>query len=91
MPFGLPFLHRLSIVDDGYKPVAVVPDIKDHVAVYKIGILERSADLIKTVPANRLDNGGPSFDFVRCIRVGLHRLTQVLARNVTKAVAETPS
>jgi len=65
MPSGLPFIRRLSAVDDGYNSVPVVPDIRDHVAVYKIGILERSADLIKTVPANRLDNGGPSFDFVR--------------------------
>jgi len=24
-------------------------------------------NIIKIVPANRLDNGGPSFDFVRCI------------------------
>jgi hypothetical protein len=33
------------------------------------------------VPANRLDNGGPSFDFVRCIWVAFHRLPQVLTRN----------
>jgi hypothetical protein len=33
------------------------------------------------VPANRLDNGGPGFDFVRCIWVAFHRLPQVLTRN----------
>jgi hypothetical protein len=33
------------------------------------------------VPANHLDNGGPGFDFVRCIWVGFHRLPQVLTRN----------
>ena len=81
MPLGLPFLRRLSIVDDGYKSVPVVSNIKDHVAFYRIGLLERSADLIKIVPANHLDNGGPSFDFVRCIWVVFYRLPQVLTRN----------
>lgn len=81
MPFGLPFLGCLSIVDDGYKSVPIVPNIKDHVAFYRIGILERSADLIKIAPANHLDKGGPGFDFVRRIWVGFDRLPQVLTRN----------
>ena len=81
MPLGLPLLRRLSIVHDSYKSVPVVPNIKDDVAFYRIGILERSADLIKIVPANRLDNGGPGCNFVRCIWVGFHRLPQVLPRN----------
>ena len=81
MPVRLPMLCCLSVVDDSYKPIPVVPDVEDHVAVYQIGILEHSADLIKTVPANRLDNGGPSFNFVRCIWVAFHRLSQMLTRN----------
>ncbi len=81
MPFRLPFLRCLSIVDDGYKPVPVVPDVKDHVVVHRIGILEHAANIIKIVPANRLDNGGPGFDFVRRIWVAFHRLLQVLTRN----------
>lgn len=81
MPLSLPFLYRLRIVDDCYKPVPIVPNVKDDVALCGIGILERSADLIKIVPTNRLDDGGPSFDFVRCIWVGFHRLSQVLPRN----------
>lgn len=81
MPLSLPFFRNLRIVDDGHKPVPVVPNIKDDVAFYEIGILERSSDLIKTPPANRLDDGGPSFDLVRCIWVGFHRLSQVLPRN----------
>ncbi len=59
MPKRLPSLRRLRIVYDSYKPVPVVPNIKDDVAFYRIGILERPADLIKIVPANHLDNGGP--------------------------------
>ena len=59
VPTSLPLLRRLRIVDDSYKPVPVMPNIKDDVAFYRIGILERSADFIKTVPAKRLDNNGP--------------------------------
>jgi hypothetical protein len=81
MPFRLPFLRCLSIVDDGYKPVPVVPDVEDHEAFHRIGILEHSTVIIKIVPANRLDNGGPGFDFVRCIWVAFHRQPQVLTRN----------
>jgi len=53
MPLRLPLVRRLRIVDDSYKPVPVVPNIKNDVAFYRIGIFERSADLIKIVPANR--------------------------------------
>jgi hypothetical protein len=81
MPLRLPLLRRLRIVDDGYKPVPVVPNVKDDVAFYRIGIFERSADLIKFVPANRLDNGGPGCNFVRCIWVGFHRLLSPPSRD----------
>ena len=81
MSLRLPLLPRLRIVDDSYKPVPVSPNIKDDVAFYRIGILERSADLIKIVPANHLDNGGPGCNLVRRIWVGIYRLPQVLSRN----------
>ena len=81
MPLRLPLLRRLCVVDDSYKPVPVVPNIKDDVAFDRIGIFKRSASLLKIVPANRLDNGGPGGNFVRCIWVGLNRLLQVLTRN----------
>ena len=81
MPLRLPLLRRLCIVDDSYESVPVVPNIKDDVAFYRIGIFERSADLIKIVLANYLDNGGPGGNFVRRIWIGLYRLLQVLTRN----------
>ena len=81
MPLGLRFIRCLSIVDDGYKPVPVVPDVEDYEGFHRIDILKRSTEIIVIVPANRLDNGGPSFDFVRCIWVAFHRLLQVLTRN----------
>lgn len=81
MPLGLPFLGRIRIVDDRYKSVPVMPKVEDHVALYRIGIVEGSAHFVKIVPANRLYNHGPSFNFVRCIRVGFYRLPEVLTRN----------
>src|SRR5215472_14541605 len=59
--------------------------LKDDVAFFRIGIFERSADLIKIVPANRLDNRGPGCNLVRRIWVGFHRLLQVLTRNDVKS------
>jgi hypothetical protein len=55
-------------------------NIKDDVAFYRIGLFERSANLIKIVPANRLDNGGPGCNFVRRIWAGFHRYLEVLTR-----------
>ena len=71
MSFGLPFTRRLRIVDDGDKPVPVLSDVKDHVAIDKIGILKHAAHFRKIVPADRLDDAHPSFDFVRRIRVAV--------------------
>lgn len=81
MPLGLPFTRCLSVVDHSYKSVPVVPDVKDHVAAYRISILEHAANIIKTVPANRLDNGRPNFDFVRRSWVAFDCLSQMLTRN----------
>jgi hypothetical protein len=68
-------------VDDGYKPVPVVPNVEDHVAIDKIGILEHAANVIKIMPPDRLDNGGPCHDFVRRIWVAFHCIPQMLTRN----------
>jgi hypothetical protein len=81
MPLSLPLICCLSIVDDGYKPVPVVSNVEDHVPIDKIGIFEHATNVIKIVPPDRLDNGGPSLDFVRRIWVVFHRLPQVLTRN----------
>ena len=40
MSLRLPLFRRLRIVDESYKPVPVVPNIKDDVALYRIGILD---------------------------------------------------
>ena len=81
MPLRLPFLRCLRIVDDCHQLVPIVPNIKNDVAFYRIGILECSANLIKIEPADRLDHGGLGCNFVRRIWVGFHRLPQVPTRN----------
>ena len=81
MPLGLPHIRCLSIVEDGYEPVPVVPKVEDHVPIDKIGILEHAANVIKIMLGDRFDNCGPSLDFVRRIWVAFHRLPQMLTRN----------
>jgi len=61
-------------VDDGDKPVPVLSDVEDHVAIHGIGILKHAAHFRKIVPPDRLDDAHPRFDFVR-------RLAQVPTRN----------
>jgi hypothetical protein len=81
MALGLSFIRCLSIVDDGYKPVPVVPKVEDYGTIDKIRIPEHAANVIKIVPADRLDKGGPCHDFFRRIGVAFHRLPQMLTRN----------
>jgi len=68
-------------MDDSDKPVPVLPDVKDHVAIHRIGILKHAAHFRKIAPPHRLNDGYPGFDFVRRIRVAFHRLAQMLTRN----------
>lgn len=81
MPRGLPFTRRFGIVDHGYKPVSVVPDVKDCIAIHEIGILECAANILKSVPVDRLDDVHPGCDFVRGIWVAFNRFAQMLTRN----------
>lgn len=81
MSFGLLSLRRLRIVDDGDESVPVLSDVKDHVAIDKIGVLKHAAHFREIVPADNLNDAHPSFDFVRRIRIPFHRLAQMLTRN----------
>jgi len=81
VPFGLLFTRRLRVMDHGYKPVPVVPDIKDHVTIHRIGILERRANFVNIVPPDCIDDTHPRFDFVRRIWITFNRFAQMPARN----------
>jgi len=81
VPLGLFFICRLCVVDDGDKPVPLVTDVKDHIAIHRVGILERVANFREIVPSNRLDDARPRCYFIRGIWVVSHCFTQVLKRN----------
>ena len=81
MPFGLLFTRCLGIVNHGYKPVPVVPDVEDHVAVRRISVLERGANFVNIVPPDCLDDNHPRLDFVSRIFVTCNRLAQMPTRN----------
>jgi hypothetical protein len=78
---GLLFSRRLCIMDDGDEPVPVLSDVKDQVAIHRIGIFKRAVHFCKIVPPDRLHDSHPRFDFVRPNRVAFHRLAQMPARN----------
>jgi len=81
MPFGLLFTRCLGIVNHGYKPVPVVPDVEDHIAVRRISVLERGANFVKIVPPDCRNDNHPRLDFVSRIWVMRNRLAQMPTRN----------
>ena len=81
MSLCLLFTRRLRIVDDGNKPVPIVPNIKNYVAVHRIGILEHGTNFVHVVPPGCFNDTDPCFDFVRRIRVIFNRFAQMLTRN----------
>jgi inorganic pyrophosphatase len=81
VPFSPRFTRRFRIVDHSDQSVPVLPDVKDQVAIHSIGISKRAAHFCKTVPPDCLNDSHPRLDFVSRIRVALHRLAQMLARN----------
>ena len=81
MPFGPLFLRRLRVVDDRDKPVPIAPDVKNHIVIHIVSILEGALYFRKIVPPDYFDDGRPRFDFVRCILMGFHRLVQMPLRD----------
>jgi hypothetical protein len=68
-------------MDDGDQPVSIVPDVKDHVVIDMVGILQHRANFCKIVPSDCFDDAHPNFDLVRRIRVFPDRFTQMLTRH----------
>ena len=80
MPLGSPLTHCLCVVNDCDEPVAVLPNVENHVSLYVVGIFERAANFRKIVPSNLFDDNHACFDLVaasgyccmawcRCLRV----------------------
>jgi len=81
MPLGSVLIRCFRIVNDCNESVAVPPKVKYHIPLNIVCILESAANLRKIVPSNLFDDSHPCFDLVRRIRVLLHSLAQMLARN----------
>ena len=47
-------------MDHGYELVGIVPEVKNHVVVYAVGILVGTANFRKIVPGDRLDDRFPA-------------------------------
>jgi hypothetical protein len=56
MPLGSLLIRCFRVVNDGYEPVAVPPNVENHITVHIVGIFERAANLGKIVPANLFDD-----------------------------------
>ena len=81
MPLGSLLIRCFRVVNDGYEPVAVLPNVEDHITLDIVGIFERPSQLQKILPTNLFDDRHPGLYLVRRIRVRLHGLAQVLTRN----------
>jgi hypothetical protein len=79
MPVSLLFLSRLGVMDDGDEPIAISPDVEDHISIYVIGIFKHLAHFRETVPTDRLNDACPGFNLTRRILVLLHGLSQMPA------------
>jgi hypothetical protein len=77
VPSGLLPISRLGIVDDGDRPVSILPEVEDRVPVDIIGICKHAANFQKFVPPDSFDYRRPSFDFVCRIRIAMDGFVQM--------------
>ena len=81
MPLGSLLVRCSCVVNDRDEPVTVLANIENHVTLHIVGILEPAANLQEIAPSSLFDDNHPCFDLVRRIRVLLHGLVQMLARD----------
>jgi hypothetical protein len=79
MPLGSLLIRCFRIVNHCGEPVAVLPEVENHISLNTGGIFERAANLGEIMPSNFFDYRHPCFDLVRGIWILLPGLIQVLA------------
>ena len=79
--FGLLFIRRLCVVDDGDKPVPISPDIEYDMSFDMIRVLEHAANFRETVPPGSFNYAHPCFDLVR--RIGYRLVASLRCLRVT--------
>jgi hypothetical protein len=63
------------------KPVAIVPDIKDHKTIYVVRVWKASAQIVKALPSCRFHNHDPCADLLGSIVMLLTSLLKALDRD----------
>lgn len=56
-------------VNDCDKPVAISPDVEDHIPVYKVGVFYSLDHFGRVVPTSSMHNRSPGLYVVGCIRI----------------------
>ena len=79
MASSLLFFCRFGTVNDSNQPVAVPPNIEDHIAVDVIGILEDLPHFRETMPSTPLDDACPGLDLASRFWMFPYRLAQMPA------------
>jgi hypothetical protein len=59
----------LCVMDNGNKPIPILPEVEDYVTVDVVGIRDHTANFGEILPSHRIDDCGPGGDFVRRIRI----------------------
>jgi hypothetical protein len=71
MPRSLLVVSRLRVVDDGDKPVSILPEVEDHIPINIIGIPKHVANLGKILPPYRFNDCRPRSDFFCHVRIAI--------------------
>jgi len=75
---GLPSAYRLYVRNDGDQSIPILAEVKNHIALNRIGIRERGLYFRDIAPKHPLDDGLPCLDFIRRVLVSFRRFLQVL-------------
>jgi hypothetical protein len=68
-------------VNDGNKPISILPEVEDHVSIDIIGIREHAPNIRKVTPPDSFDDRCPGSDFICRIRVALRGPVQMPSSN----------
>lgn len=68
-------------MDNGDEPIAISPNVEDHVPIHVVGILKHLSHFREAVPPNSFHNDRPGFNLIRRILVLLPGFVQVPAGN----------
>lgn len=80
MSLGLPLLIRFRIVNHREQSVSILANVKYHVSLDVVGVLECLANLQEIVPSNLVYDSCPRTDLVCSIGILFRSIVQMLAR-----------